>query len=55
MKKETPYIRNPKAKEGDSARRRCLYCCKDFDSSHIGNRICKGCMTSVNKRAPGLV
>ena len=55
MKKETPYIRNPKAKEGDSARRRCLYCGKDFDSSHIGNRICPKCMPSVNKGVQGLV
>ena len=26
------------------ARRRCLYCGEDFDSSHHGNRICPGCL-----------
>ena len=26
------------------ARRRCLYCGEDFDSSHHGNRICSGCL-----------
>ena len=26
------------------ARRRCLYCGKDFDSSHHGNRICAACL-----------
>ena len=26
------------------ARRRCLYCGEDFDSSHHGNRICAACL-----------
>ena len=26
------------------ARRRCLYCNEDFDSSHRGNRICPTCL-----------
>ncbi len=26
------------------ARRRCLYCGEDFDSSHHGNRLCPGCL-----------
>mgnify|MGYP002525418329 CR=1 FL=1 len=26
------------------ARRRCLYCAEQFDSSHPGNRICPGCL-----------
>ncbi len=26
------------------ARRRCLYCGEDFDSSHRGNRICPCCL-----------
>lgn len=43
----------PRAKTSERAKRRCLYCGKDFDSSHIGNRICKGCTPSVNKGTIG--
>ncbi len=40
-----PARRPDKAGRSDQrARRRCLYCGDDFDSSHRGNRICSGCL-----------
>lgn len=40
-----PARRPGKAGQNDQrARRRCLYCGDDFDSSHRGNRICPGCL-----------
>ncbi len=40
-----PARRPGKAEQNDQrARRRCLYCGDDFDSSHRGNRICPGCL-----------
>ena len=35
-----------RARRARRAPRRCLYCGEEFASSHVGNRLCPGCLES---------